>query len=115
MNDCQNAEMRDQLPDLLHERLAATERAVVMAHLDGCVDCRDELALLRVAHGTLIKATPRIDLNFIVEALPKTAPRTRTLSVSRRPMWSGRSTRPSYSLSSPRRAERQDQPPAFRR
>ena len=47
MNDCQNAEMRDQLPDLLHERLAATERAVVMAHLDGCVDCRDELALLR--------------------------------------------------------------------
>jgi anti-sigma factor RsiW len=88
MNDCQNAEMRDQLPDLLHERLAATERAVVMAHLDGCVDCRDELALLRVAHGTLIKATPRIDLNFIVEALPKTAPRTRTLSVSRRPMWS---------------------------
>lgn len=88
MNDCQNAEMRDQLPDLLHERLAATERAVVMAHLDGCVDCRDELALLRVAHGTLIKATPRVDLNFITEALPKTAPRPRTLSVSRRPVWS---------------------------
>ena len=87
MNDCQNAEMRDQLPDLLHERLGATERSVVIAHLDGCVDCRDELALLRVAHGTLIKATPRVDLNFIVEALPKTAPRARTLSVSRRPMW----------------------------
>jgi len=79
--------MRDQLPDLLHERLAVTERAVVIAHLDGCADCRDELALLRVAHGTLIKATPRVDLNFIVEALPKTAPRARTLSVPRRPMW----------------------------
>lgn len=87
MNDCQNAEMRDQLPDLLHERLGGTARAAVMAHLDGCADCRDELALLRVAHGTLIKATPRVDLNFIVEALPKPTPRARTLSVPRRPMW----------------------------
>jgi len=87
MNDCQNAEMRDQLPDLLHERLGGTARAAVMAHLDGCADCREELALLRVAHGTLIRATPRVDLNFIVEALPKAPTRARTLSVPRRPMW----------------------------
>ena len=88
MNDCQNAEMRDQLPDLLHERLDAAARATVMAHVASCADCRDELALLRVAHGTLIKATPRVDLNFIVEALPKSRPRARTLSAPRRPMWS---------------------------
>jgi len=87
MNDCQNAEMRDQLPELLHERLAASARAVVMAHVDGCVDCREELELLRVAHGTLIRATPRVDLNFIVEAIPKAAPRARTLSVPRRRVW----------------------------
>ena len=87
MNDCQNAEMRDQLPDLLHEHLDVSARAAVMAHVDGCADCRDELELLRIAHGTLLKATPRIDLNFIVEALPKAAPRVRTISPSRRPMW----------------------------
>ena len=87
MNDCQNAEMRDQLPDLLHERLDAVARAAVMAHVDGCADCRDELELLQVARGALISATPRIDLNFIIEALPKAAPRARTRSVPRRPMW----------------------------
>lgn len=87
MNDCRNAEMRDQLPDLLHERLDAAARASLMAHIDGCADCRDELSLLRVAHGTLIAATPRVDLNFIIEAIPQPAPRARTLSVSRRPMW----------------------------
>jgi len=87
MNDCQNAEMRDQLPDLLHDRLDAAARAMLTAHVASCTDCREELALLRVAYGTLIKATPRVDLNFIVEALPKAAPRARTGSVPRRPMW----------------------------
>ena len=87
MNDCQNAEMRDQLPELLHERLGASARAAVMAHVDGCVDCRDELELLRVAHSTLMRGTPRVDLNFIVEAIPKAAPRARTLSVPRRRVW----------------------------
>ena len=87
MNDCQNAEMRDQLPDLLNERLDGSARAVVMAHVAACADCRDELELLRVARGTLLKATPRVDLNFIVEALPKTAPRARIAPSTRRPMW----------------------------
>ncbi len=87
MNDCLNAEMRDRLPDLLHERLEASARAAVMAHVDGCADCRDELELLRVARGTLIKATPRVDLNFIVEALPKAPSRARALSVPRRRVW----------------------------
>jgi hypothetical protein len=87
MNDCRNAEVRDQLPDLLHERLDASARAAVMAHVDGCADCREELELLRVAHGTLIKATPRVDLNFIIEAIPNAAPRARTLTAPRRRLW----------------------------
>jgi hypothetical protein len=48
MNDCPNADIRDQLPDLLHDRLDASARAAVMAHVDACVDCRAELELLRV-------------------------------------------------------------------
>lgn len=47
MTDCPNAEMRDRLPDLLHERLEASARAVVIAHIGECADCRAELALLR--------------------------------------------------------------------
>ena len=56
MNDCPNAEIRDQLPDLLHDRLDASARAAVTAHVASCVDCRDELELLRGVHGMLIGA-----------------------------------------------------------
>lgn len=53
MSDCPNAEMRDQLPDLVHERLDERARAAVMAHVEGCVDCHGELALLREARIAL--------------------------------------------------------------
>ena len=71
MNDCSNADIRDQLPDLLHERLDATMRAVVIAHVADCVDCRDELELLRSVHKTLIARTPRVDIAYVIGALPK--------------------------------------------
>ena len=88
MNDCSNAEIRDQLPDLLHERLDATVRAVVIAHVAECVDCRDELELLRSVHKTLIARTPRVDVAYVVGALPKApAPRPRIQPVVRR-RWS---------------------------
>ena len=47
MNDCTNAEIRDQLPDLLHDRLTVSVRDVVVAHVADCADCREELELLR--------------------------------------------------------------------
>lgn len=71
MNDCQNAEIRDQLPDLLHDRLTAGERAVVLAHVDGCAECRGELELLRGVHHVLVAATPRVNTLRILSALPK--------------------------------------------
>jgi hypothetical protein len=71
MNDCPNAVIRDQLPDLLHERLDASARAAVMAHVDGCVDCREELDVLRGVHEMLVSRSPRIDVRSIVAALPK--------------------------------------------
>jgi hypothetical protein len=71
MNDCQNAEIRDQLPDLLHNRLTDGERAVVLAHVGECAECRDELELLRGVHQALVAATPRVNTLRIVSALPK--------------------------------------------
>src|SRR5215470_17897739 len=73
MSDCSNADIRDLLPDLLHDRLDARTRARVVAHVDGCADCRSELELLRSLRGSLERGTPRVDLDRIVAALPSPA------------------------------------------
>ena len=70
MNDCQNAEIRDQLPDLLHDRLEAAARLAVAAHVETCVDCHEELELLRVVLGLARAQTPTVDVAAIVRALP---------------------------------------------
>jgi len=74
MNDCVNAEMRDRLPDALHERLEPAVRAALMTHVEGCADCRAELELLRGVHTMLGRAAPRVDVARIVEALPRRRP-----------------------------------------
>lgn len=73
MTECQNAEVRDLLPDLLHGRLDPSERRQVEAHLRGCAECRHELELLRRVHD--LSRTPAVDVAAIVQALP--APRRR--------------------------------------
>jgi anti-sigma factor RsiW len=70
MNDCSNAEIRDRLPDLMHDTLAANERAVVLAHVETCAECREELALLRSLHG-MLAVNARVNVARIVTALPK--------------------------------------------
>ena len=87
MNDCPNADIRDQLPDLLHDRLDVSMRAAVMAHVDDCVDCRSELELLRSVQGMLTARTPRVDINYVVNALPKRAPQSMRV-MPRRRVWS---------------------------
>lgn len=72
MIDCPNGEMRDRLPDLLHERLPLAVRAVVEAHVASCAACRDELALLTAMRGSLRRA-PAVDVDAIVRALPRAA------------------------------------------
>ncbi|HEV8233601.1 MAG TPA: zf-HC2 domain-containing protein, partial [Gemmatimonadaceae bacterium] len=69
MTDCPNAEMRDRLPDLLHERLDASARAVVMAHVDGCDDCRAELMLLREASVALTSDVRGVDITSITRVV----------------------------------------------
>jgi anti-sigma factor RsiW len=86
MNDCPNADIRDQLPDLLHERLDASARAAVMVHVDACVDCRAELELLRSIHAMLVSQAPRVDVDAVVRALPTRVPRPVRVA-SRRRVW----------------------------
>ena len=76
MSDCPNAEVRDLLPELLHDRLDAPTRARVLAHVNACADCRSELELLRSMRGALERATPRVDVNRIVAALPSPSARS---------------------------------------
>ena len=64
MNDCSNVTMRELLPDLLNERLAAVTRAQVQAHVESCADCRAELELLRRVRAAA--PTPQLDANRIV-------------------------------------------------
>ncbi len=88
MTDCPNAEMRDRLPDLLHDRLDASERAVVMAHVADCADCRAELEVLRGVQRMLIEDTPAVDVARIVAALPKPAQRpVVAVAAGRRRTW----------------------------
>ena len=75
MTDCPNAEIRDRLPDLLHERLDASTRAVVMAHVAACAECRAELALLREASLALSASVRSVNVDAIArEVVARTAP-----------------------------------------
>jgi hypothetical protein len=87
MNDCQNAVIRDQLPELLHDRLDVTARTVVLAHVGDCEDCQSELELLRGLHGMLIARTPRVDVQYVIGALPLAARRPASRPVARRRTW----------------------------
>lgn len=91
MNDCVNAEIRDQLPDLVHDRLSAADRTIVLAHVEACVDCRDELELLRDARALFARGIPHVDVAYVVGGLPKApAPRAaaRVEPMRRKRAWS---------------------------
>lgn len=69
MTDCPNAEMRDRLPDLLHERLEDSVRALVLAHVGDCAECHAELALLRKMRGSLSSNIVAIDTTVVARAV----------------------------------------------
>jgi hypothetical protein len=72
MTDCPNAEMRDRLPDLLHEQLEMSVRAALMAHVDQCEDCRAEVALLREARIVLSPDMLAVDVVAISRVVIET-------------------------------------------
>ena len=69
MIDCPNGDVRDALPDYLHDRLDTARRRRVEAHLAGCDACREELALLRALRVTMRRA-PAVDSEAIAAAIP---------------------------------------------
>src|SRR6476646_10419900 len=69
MTDCPNGDVRDLLPDLLHDRLAPAVRQEVEAHVRDCAECRNELALLRSMRSSLRRA-PVVDVAAIASAIP---------------------------------------------
>ncbi len=72
MIDCSNVEMRERLPELVHDALAPAERAAVLAHLATCAECSEELALLRDAERAMRSVrVPVVDTAAIVAALPR--------------------------------------------
>jgi hypothetical protein len=60
--------MREQLPELIHGMLDEPARERVQAHVDGCTECAQELAILR----SVIQAAvaPRVDVARIAAAIP---------------------------------------------
>ncbi|MCC6927466.1 MAG: zf-HC2 domain-containing protein [Gemmatimonadaceae bacterium] len=73
MTDCQNVEVRELLPELLHDALPASERERVEAHVAACELCAAEFALLRDARHAMARLrVPAIDTARIVAALPRT-------------------------------------------
>ncbi|MTD17358.1 anti-sigma factor [Nakamurella sp. YIM 132087] len=72
MNDSSHRELRELLAWYATGRADAVETAAVEAHLDGCPECRAELAELR---GT-VRALDLVDVNRI-EALPAPPPELR--------------------------------------
>ncbi len=77
MRDCVNGEVRDRLPELVHERLSAVERGAVVAHVGECAECAAELALLRQLRGALA-AAPVVDVSRIVAAVRRHPERGRS-------------------------------------
>ena len=68
MNDCQDIEIREALPELVHGTLPELERARVREHVAECADCSAELAIIRAVR--LTASAPSVDVARIVAAVP---------------------------------------------
>lgn len=73
MPECGDATMRDDLPELLHDRLPAERAAAVRAHVARCARCAEELALLRRVRAAL--PVPAVNARAIAARVPAYRPR----------------------------------------
>ena len=86
MSDCANVEIRELLPEYMHGRLGAADRARVESHLTGCEDCAAELTTLQTVRRVYSRV-PAIDTAAIVRALPKSQRRAQVRSTHRPLAW----------------------------
>jgi hypothetical protein len=68
MVDCTRDDIRDLLPDLVHDQLGPAERARVEQHLAECADCAAELKLLRSLRAGAF-ATPDVNIDRVAAAV----------------------------------------------
>jgi anti-sigma factor RsiW len=68
MGECTNGELRDLLPELVNARLDPAMSQTVEAHVASCMECAEELALLRSLRPAL-KQAPTIDTQRIAAAV----------------------------------------------
>jgi anti-sigma factor RsiW len=73
MIECHDDAMRESLPLLARGRLDGPATVALRAHLAACAACADELALLERSARLFDAATPRLDLDAIVRAMPAAA------------------------------------------
>lgn len=76
-NDCQNVAVREALPDLAHGLLPDIERVRVLMHVRDCVDCTDELSLIRAVIA--IAVAPQVDVVAISAAIPAYSSHSRSV------------------------------------
>ncbi len=81
MTECDNAEIRDLLPDYVAEMLSASDLSRVTMHLSECTPCQQEVALLRVARAARPQAV-HIDVAAIVALIGKPGQPTATQTPS---------------------------------
>lgn len=74
MNDCQDVAVREALPELARGTLAEPARTRTQQHVDGCMDCADELAIIRSVLAVAERRTPPVDVAQIAAAIPAYVP-----------------------------------------
>lgn len=84
MTDCGDNTMRDLLPLLAHDALAADEVARVREHAASCASCTRDLELLGAAGRIFADATPDVDLAGILRRIPAAPVSRPALRVERR-------------------------------
>src|SRR5688500_11437293 len=88
MRDCSNVEIREMLPEQAAGSLQGESARRMTAHLDECVDCVEELAVLRSARAVLLRA-PAVDVSRIASGVAQ-ATRARAAAPLRAPRrWVG--------------------------
>lgn len=80
MVDCPRTDIRDALPDLVHDQLEPIARARVEQHVSGCAECAAELGVLRSLRSSVF-AAPVFDARRVADAVHAAMAETRARDI----------------------------------